>query len=330
MKNKNIQADSCDTLTYGKYVDLMNDVAFQWVFGQEDNKDLLIALLNELIPELHIEKLEFCKNRQLSFAKDLKSSVFDVSCKLEAGTQIDVEVQVRAQDWFADRCLYYSTYCIQNQIRRGQDEYTLNPVYIVSIDAFTRRHAPEWDGSILSGYSLREDRTHELMTDNLHFVFVELEHFNKKWEDIDNDKERFYFCIRHLHELDNLPDGFAEGIWAKLARQSELAEMPSDVKMKYIKAMTTDIDRRAQMKYAQRVARETGLAEGRAEGRAKGLEEGRAKGLEEGRAEGRAEGEAIGALNKAMETARNMKAEGIPASVIVRCTGVTLEQVAEL
>ena len=170
----------------------------------------------------------------------------------------------------------------------------------------TRILTPDWDGSILSSYSLREDRTHELMTDNLHFVFVELAHFDKKWEDIDNDKERFYFCIRRLHELDVLPDGFAEGIWAKLARQSELAAMESSVKIKYIKAMTTDIDRRAQMKYAERVAREEGLAEGRAEGRAEGIEQ-----------------------NK-LEIARNMKAAGIAAAIISQCTGLPLEQVAEL
>lgn len=63
-----------------------------------------------------------------------------------------------------------------------------------------------------------------------------------------------------MHELERLPEGFTEGIWAKLARQSELAEMPSHVKINYIKNMTTEIDKRAQMKYATRV----GLEEGRA------------------------------------------------------------------
>ena len=162
------------------------------------------------------------------------------------------------------------------------------------------------NGSILSSYSLREDRTHELMTDSLHFVFVELDRFNKKWEDIDNDKERFYFCMTRLHEMDSLPDGFAEGIWAKLAQQSELAEMPSDIKIEYIRNMTTEIDRRAQLKYATE----------------KGLAEGREKGLAEGRAEGLAEG--------TLNTARKMKAEGIPADVIAKCTDLTLEQIAGL
>ncbi len=301
-KRKEEISDAMVTKMPSKYANLMNDAAFQYVFGSESNKDLLMALLNELIPELHITSLKFYKQRQASFAKDLKKSVFDVSCQLTDGTYVDVEVQVCPQDWFADRCLYYSTYCIQNQVKGGQVEYRLKPVYVVSIDAFTLHHGEGWDGSILSRYSLREDRTHERMTDSLHFVFVELEHFKKKWEDIDNDKERFYFCIRHLHELDTLPEGFAEGLWAKLARQSELAEMPSDVKIQYIKNMTTDIDKRAQIKYAER----RGVERGRAEGRAEGMEQGK------------------------LETARNFKAAGIAVETISQCTGLTPEQIAKL
>ena len=293
----------------GKYVNLMNDVAFQWVFGRETNKDLLIALLNELLPDLHIEDLDYYKQRQISYAKDLKNSVFDVSCRLADGSYVDIEVQVCPQDWFADRCLYYSTYCIQEQIRTGQDNYKLKPVYIVSIDDFTLNHRPGWDGSILSSYSLREDRTHELMTDNLHFVFVELEHFDKSWETIDNDKERFYFCMRYLHELNSLPEGFAEGIWAKLAQQSEWAEMPSDLKDQYIKDMTTEIDKRAQLQYAERKGLEAGLEKGRAEGLEAGLEKGRAE---------------------KMEAAHRLKADGISADVISRCLGLSPEQVAAL
>ena len=138
-----------------------------------------------------------------------------------------------------------------------------------------------------------------MLADSGRIQEADAKQFNKKWEDIDNDKERFYFCIQHLHELDDLPEGFAEeGIWARLARQSEFAAMESDVKIKYIKAMTTEIDRSAQMIYAKRIAREEGLAEG----------------VEQTR----------------LTTARNLKSEGIPADVIAKCTGLTLEQVAGL
>ena len=38
----------------GPYANLMNDVAFQWVFGKESNKDLLLLLLNEFITDRDI------------------------------------------------------------------------------------------------------------------------------------------------------------------------------------------------------------------------------------------------------------------------------------
>ena len=41
-------------------------------------------------------------------------------------------------------------------------------------------------------------------------------------------------------------------------------------------------------------------------------------------------GEAKGAQNKAIETARNLKAAGIATEIISQCTGMTLDQVAEL
>ena len=58
----------------------------------------------------------------------------------------------------------------------------------------------------------------------------------------------------------------------------------------------------------------------------KGLAEGREKGLAEGRAEGRAEGEKKALLN----TARQMKADGLPAEVIAKYTHLTEEEITTL
>ena len=55
-------------------------------------------------------------------------------------------------------------------------------------------------------------------------------------------------------------------------------------------------------------------------------EEGLAEGLAEGRAEGRAEGE----RDKALESARRMKADGMPAELIAKYTGLTLNVVNSL
>ena len=54
--------------------------------------------------------------------------------------------------------------------------------------------------------------------------------------------------------------------------------------------------------------------------------EGEQKGIEKGRAEG----EAIGAQKKAMDNARKMKDDGMPAELIAKYTGLTAEEINSL
>ena len=290
----------------GPFAKLTNDIAFKWIFGQEANKDILIALLNELIPERRITDVSLFRDSNVPHSKELKKGVFDVSCKTADGSYIDVEVQVRSQKSFADRCLYYSTYNIQGQIEQGAAGYDLKPVYVVSIDDFVRSHGPEWQGEVLTHYSLREDASHELMTDSLHFCFVELPLFKKEWEELDNDKERFYFCFRHLHEMEEIPLELIPEIFAKLVGQARVLEMPPNLKTKYYKNMTTEIDKRAQLQFA----RDEGVAEGIAKGEAKG----RAEGLSEGKA----------------EVARAMLAKDMDPELISEVTGLSAEEIKKL
>jgi len=63
---------------------------------------------------------------------------------------------------------------------------------------------------------------------------------------------------------------------------------------------------------------QSGMENARREGRAEGRQEGMKKGKAEGRAEGR------------VETARNFKALGIPADIIVKATGMSPEEIAKL
>ena len=78
--------------------------------------------------------------------------------------------------------------------------------------------------------------------------------------------------------------------------------MTQEQQDRYFREFMYEMDQKSRM----RTAREDGIAEGLAEGEARG------------RAEGRA------------DTARAMKAEGLPIEVIARCTGLTQDQIAEL
>lgn len=54
------------------------------------------------------------------------------------------------------------------------------------------------------------------------------------------------------------------------------------------------------------------------------------KGREQGRAEGREQGRAEGEYNKALESARSMKADGMPVELIVKYTGLTIDEINRL
>ena len=107
-----------------------------------------------------------------------------------------------------------------------------------------------------------------------------------------------------------MSQGFAEGIWAKLADQARVVEMEPEVKKQYIRVMETEIDKRAQLNYA----REQGLEQGRQQGREEGLAEGVTKGRTEG----------------LIEVAAKMKSMGMHVGTICEATGLTPETVAGL
>ena len=82
-------------------------------------------------------------------------------------------------------------------------------------------------------------------------------------------------------------------------------------------------DRKVYKRYLESVSLALSLDDS---SRYEGYCDGHINGLAEGRAEGRAEGE----YNKAMESARNMKADGVSAELIAKYTGLTVEQINSL
>ena len=120
-----------------------------------------------------------------------------------------------------------------------------------------------------------------------------------------NDEERFYFCIKHIHELGKRPENIAGEIFEKLFEKAKVAAMSEREYRNYLASMTTEADIRIAINSAEK------------------------RGLEQGRAEGLAEGEAQKALAIA-SIARNLKAAGMSSQAIAQATGLSLEEVERL
>ena len=77
-------------------------------------------------------------------------------------------------------------------------------------------------------------------------------------------------------------------------------------------------------------ARGEGKLEGRAEGYEEGREEGLVKGREEGLVKGREEGLVKGRAEEKVLIARNLRSLGLSDADIVKCTGLTEEELGSL
>lgn len=289
-----------------KYADLLDDDVFKLVFGQESSKDVMIEFLNQVIDDRNIVDLEFMDKEMKSVDRDKKDSVYDMFCKTDDGSRIVVEVQRRKQASYVERTIYYSTFQVRNQVDAGRADYAFCPVYVINILDFNieeNRGNPE----VKTVYRLYEENTHVLLTDKLTFIFLELNKFRKRLEELDdNVLEGMYFCLKNMARLDSCPEALTHDVFKKIFDISELVNMDEDTRSKVLIKMTTERDLRNQMAYAKQEAIE--------EGRAEGLAEGRAEGLAEGRKE------------RSIEIARKLLAAGYPKEEVLELTGVEVEE----
>jgi predicted transposase/invertase (TIGR01784 family) len=289
-----------------KYADLLDDEVFKLVFGRESTKDVMIEFLNQVIPDRKIVDLEFLDKEMHPVERDCKGTVYDMFCRTDDGSRIIVEVQRRKQPFYPERALYYSTFQIQRQVEAGAEYYDFLPVYVVSILNFKMDDDPE-NKQVKSVYRIYEETTHRLLTNRVTFIFLELEKFQKKLEELDDDiLEGMYFCFKNMATLDERPEVLRHRVFGKIFEVSELLNMDKVTRSKVLDKMTTERDLRNQMRYFK----ETTLAEGREQGLAEGRAEGRAEGLAEGRA----------------ETVRKMLVAGVSAQVVANALGITVEE----
>lgn len=99
-------------------------------------------------------------------------------------------------------------------------------------------------------------------------------------------------------------------VFGKLFQQAEIAQYSEEKRRQYEASQKEYWDYTSTM--------DTAYMKGERKGHEAGLEEG----LEKGRAEGRAEG--------IIETARKMKADGLPCETIAKYTGLTTEEITAL
>ena len=122
-----------------RYVDILTEADFKAVFGVEKNKDVLIGLLNVVLPEhRRVTDLAYSTTEipgfTMSFTMSNKSVRLDLRCTGVDGTHFIVEMQCYRQLNFFSRCVEYAAKVYDSGSERGDGHgYDIPPVYFVGL-----------------------------------------------------------------------------------------------------------------------------------------------------------------------------------------------------
>ena len=291
----------------GRYACLLYDSTVKTVLGVQENEDLLIEILQFLIPGKRISSITVANKEKHGLVVSEKVVIFDLLCRdADTGEEFLVEVQNAPDKTFKDRALYYSLVPVREQMEKKQAEvgkgrknkmdYSIKPVYVICLLNFNLEHeSPDaLEEGYVCRYELRNARNGEMMTEAINFIFVEMDRLPyAKDEDAKcrNRLEKFIFALKYMHTFEQFPPEFRDdSMLGRLAEASELANMSVIQREEYDKAMKDEFARLVENNFAR----------------------------EEGRAEGKA------------EIAKAMLAEGMEPALIIKFTGLSAEEVDSL
>jgi len=280
-----------------RYVNPYTDFGFKLLFGTAMNKELLISFLNSLLHGREVIKdVTFLNAEHLGTQEYDRKAVFDVYCENEQGEKFLVEMQKGEQQFFKDRSVFYSTFPIREQAKRGNWDYELKAVYTIGILNFVFNENN--DEYFHHEVKLMDVHTKEVFYDKLTFVYLEMPKFNKQEHELVTMFDKWLFVLRNLATLLERPVALQERIFTRLFEAAEIAKFSKRELYEYEDSLKNFRDMYSVITTAE------------------------LKGEARGRAEGRVE-ERLG-------NARKLKALGVDSSIIAQATGLSAEEIAEL
>jgi len=248
------------------------DFAFKKLFGSEENKDLLISLINAIIsPTDQITEIELKNPYSLANYRAGKMSIMDIKARDKTGKWFNVEMQISEDFYYDKRAIYYWAKLVAEQLGDGMKYRELKKTFSINILDFDL--IPDAD-TFHNLYKILNVKTGQANT--LHDVFemhyVELSKFKKAYHEIATTLDRWTTFLTRAHELDknNVPIELA--VDKEIVKAIEVVDrlFDDDERQIYDTRMQALADVESQISSAW----DKGWLEGREEGIEKGIEAG--------------------------------------------------------
>lgn len=287
------------------------DRTFKEVFMKKENKDLLIPLLESIL-DIKIKELTYLNLEKNSDNVRLKRKHFDLHIKTE-NENIQIEVNSQMRDYVRCRNVSYLFDTYSHDIIKGE-EYDQNTLFVqINFSYGLGKNTKYFDKNDenINLFMLKNNKGKTLIN-NLKYYELNMDYFMNLWYS-KNEKliDKYKYIIMMDLEKEDL------SILSKKDKvvdkyMSEVIKVNEDPEFReWISAEKDDLMIENSLK---------------TQFRKEGLEEGRAEGLKIGKEEGRAEGMRLANI----ETAKNLKENGISIDIISKSTGLTKEEIDKL
>ncbi|MDD9140016.1 MAG: Rpn family recombination-promoting nuclease/putative transposase [Candidatus Cardinium sp.] len=282
------------------------DLAFKKIFGVEENKDLLIALINATVSqEDQVVELTLLNPYNPKNFRSDKLSILDVKAIGETGKRFNIEIQITDEADYDKRALYYWAKLYTDQLKSSETYSSLNKaigIHILNFISITDSNKYH------NVFHIREQESGLPYFTDLELHTIELIKFsNDPKEDLETLLKKIKnsldiwiaFLTRHdLLNKDNLPQPLNSNSLKKALHVLDTINFTAEERMAY-------------------------------EDRLKWLRI-EANTLEKARNEGKAEGKAEGEMGKALSIAKAMLQHGYPIEAISSLTGLSTEQIKQI
>ncbi|MEY4334120.1 MAG: hypothetical protein RLZZ196_2863 [Bacteroidota bacterium] len=114
------------------------DLAFKKIFGVEENKDLLISLINSIVgQDDQVEDITLLNPYNPKNFRQDKLSILDIKAKGIDGKRFNIEIQISDEADYDKRALYYWAKLYTEQLKVSQDYSALSKAIGIHILNFT-------------------------------------------------------------------------------------------------------------------------------------------------------------------------------------------------
>ena len=286
-----------------------NDYVFKRIFGKEGNEDITKDFI-KCATGIEYENINL--NSKPILEADIinnKMGVLDVRVEGDENSKIDIEMQVTANEYMADRILWYWAKLYSETMKKGNTyDNTKRAICILIVDfeIDKLKNVPEYN----TVWNIRE-RTHKeiILTDKLEIVIIELRKLdrNKNTE----NKRLLDWC-----KFIKAPEEVSEKIMKENENIRKAKEELDKINNDEHERMLAELREKAIMD--ELAIRKTGYNEGKREGLKQGLQEGKKEGIIEGE------------KNEKINIAQNMIKKKLDKNMISEVTGLTIEEIEKL